>query len=499
MEFDVEYDVVVIGSGAAGKSAAYTVASESDFSVAVLEKLPTFGGSSVFAEGQAASESVEQKERKVPFDLTGEGLPADAHFPSRAEMAHTYLKSSHYRADSDVVNAFVDNSAETIEILRSMGVEYEYVSCYSVGQDDELYCFHMPKGSGAAVQEALQRACENAGVDMFASTPAKQLLFEDNRMVGVLAEGEDGGEIKIGARAVVLATGGYGNNPEFLGKYSWSPWLENTVMYVLPVQNTGDGLELGLSAGCDISGIGALQTAASALGKLPGSGVTGAGFQPALWVNSKGKRYCNEDVALSLMDTGVTFRKLKDGVNVTILDEEHLRYLETKGSDVSMGEFIQINKPATTLRSELEECLAQDDPAVRKADSIDELARMLAMDPAILKETVDEYNAAVDAGEDDLYHKPARYLHAVRTAPFYAIQMRPVVICSVGGITVNRDMQVLGEDGEPVCGGCLYAAGNDASGLCGDTYGIECPGSTNGFAHTSGRLAARHAIKTLAS
>lgn len=223
-----------------------------------------------------------------------------------------------------------------------------------------------------------------------------------------------------------------------------------------------------------------------------------AGFQPALWVNSKGRRYCNEDVALNLMETGNTFMGLKDGVSVTILDEDHLRYLETEGSDVAMGEFIQMNKPATSIRPEIEECLSQNDPVVARADSIEELAERLGMDPAVLRRTVDDYNAAVDAGEDRRYRKPAKYLHAVRTAPFYAVRMRPVVICSAGG-SVNADMQVVGPEGEPVCGGNLYATGNDASGLYGDVYGIECPGTTNGFAYTSGRIAARHAIKALAS
>ena len=497
-QFDVEYDVLVVGSGGSGKSAAYTVASESDLSVAIIEKLPDFGGTSMFAEGQAAAESIEQKERKVPFDITGEGLPEDAHFPTRTELAKAYMKASHFRAVPDVVNAFVDNSGDTIEFLRNLGVEYEYVSNYSVGQDDELYCFHLPKGAGMAVQEVLQRACENAGVDMFASTPAKELIFEDGEIVGMLATDADGNEMRIGAKAIILATGGYAQSREKLGKYSWMPWIGETVQFPFPfLQNTGDGLDMAISAGADISACGAVQTAASALGKLPGSGCTGAGFQPALWVNSKGKRYCSEEVALSLMDTGVTFGTLKDGVNWTVFDEDHLVYLETEGSDVAMGEFITINKPALHIRPEIEECFSQGDPVVAKADTIEELAQQMGVPAENLQATIDEYNGFCDAGEDKVYHKSAKYLHPVRTAPFYAVHMRPVVICSAGGASVNANMQVVDYDGNPVCGGNLYTVGNDAAGMYGDTYIIDCPGSTNGFAHTSGRIAARHAIKQI--
>lgn len=181
MEFDIEYDVVVIGSGGSGKSAAYTAATEGGLSVAVLEKAPEFGGSSVFAEGQGASESSEQIARGVPDDITGDGLPEDAHFPTHEEHYKAYMDGSHYRANPDVVNAFVYHSGETIDVLKELGVEYEYVSFYSVGQDNELYMFHMPQGSGARVQELLQRACENAGIDMFASTPPRSCCSKTTR------------------------------------------------------------------------------------------------------------------------------------------------------------------------------------------------------------------------------------------------------------------------------------------------------------------------------
>ena len=497
-QFDVEYDVLVVGSGGSGKSAAYTVASESDLSVAIIEKLPEFGGTSRFAEGQAAAESIEQKERKVPFDLTGEGLPEGAHFPSKAEMIQAYLDSSHYRALPEVVNAFVDNSAETIEILRSLGVEYEYVSNYAVGQDNELYCFHFPHGAGAAVQEILQRACENAGVDMFASTPAKELIFEDGKIVGMKAIDADGNEMQIGAKAIILATGGFAQSPEKLGKYTVMPWLGETFQPPLPgLENTGDGLDLALSAGADITKTGTIQSGASAPGKMFGSGTTNIGLQPALWVNSKGKRYVNEEVALACMNMGTIYCSLRDGISWTVFDEDFLCYLETEGSALAMGEFLQVNNPVLNARPDIEECLAQGEPIVAKADTIAELAAQMGIDADALQATVDAYNAAADSGDDPEFHKPAKYIHAVRKTPFYAVRMKPVVVCTCSGININRYMQVTGYDEEPVCGGNLFAVGNDASGLYGDAYVIDIPGSTNGFAHTSGRIAGRKAIEII--
>lgn len=121
----------------------------------------------------------------------------------------------------------------------------------------------------------------------------------------------------------------------------------------------------------------------------------------------------------------------------------------------------------------------------------------MGVDADNLQMTVDEYNAAADSGTDTIFHKPAKYIHAIRKAPFYALRMNPVVVCTCGGINVNRDMQVVGYDEEPVCTGNLFAVGNDASGLYGDAYTIDVPGSTNGFAHTSGRIAGRKAIEMI--
>ena len=89
----------------------------------------------------------------------------------------------------------------------------------------------------------------------------------------------------------------------------------------------------------------------------------------------------------------------------------------------------------------------------------------------------------------------AKFLRPVRKAPFYAINMAPSVLVSVGGIRVNGNLQVTDKQYKPIPG--LYAVGLEASGLYGDTYNLDVPGTANGFAHASGRVAARHVIKTL--
>ena len=138
MAFDTEYDLVVIGSGASGKSAALTAA-RAGKSVVILEKMPETGGLSVFAEGTAAFESSEQKRLGKPDH-------PDRHFPSKQEGYDKFMSYSHMRANIDVVRAFVDNSAETIDIYKDLGVVYKTVTIAAYDDPNEVWTFHLPEG-----------------------------------------------------------------------------------------------------------------------------------------------------------------------------------------------------------------------------------------------------------------------------------------------------------------------------------------------------------------
>lgn len=488
-EFDVEYDVVCVGGGGSGKSAAYTIATESDMSVVVLEKLEQAGGSSIYAEGTCASESSEQAARPHP-DYPGE-LPEGAHFPTHEEHVQRYIDYSHHRANVEVAKAFAYNSPETIDIYKGLGIEYTDVTIYAFDQPAELYTFHRPEGLGQHCQDVLERACLNAGVDIFTGTPAKELIVEDGKIVGVLAQDSEGNDLRIGAKAVVLATGGFGNNMEMVEKYSWIPNIAQNNYQSVPTQNTGDGIRMAESVGAHLKDIGALMIIGCTEGRTLGSGINGAGYQPNLWVDAKGKRFCNEAVANSFADTGNTIARRDEGFLFSVMDEDTVTRLESgTGSAVGLGDFIPIYKTMPTLRAEIDEAIP--DGAAFKADTIEGLAEAMGVDVDTFKAVVEKYNAACDAGVDDEYMKPAKFLQPVRKAPFYATKQRPSILVSCGGIRINENFQVTDKDYKPIEG--LYAVGMEATGLYGDTYNLDVPGTANGFAHTSGRLAARHII-----
>lgn len=482
---DAEYDLVVIGGGGSGKSAALTAA-QGGLSVALLEKLPETGGTSIYAEGTCAFESSEVKARKVP-DHPG------AHFPTKEEGFRRYMEYSHHRANPDVVRMQVENTAETIHIFKSMGITYTDVTIYAYDQPTELYTFHRPEGLGARCQEILLRACINNGVDIFTATPAKKILLEGGRVAGVLATDSDGNEMRIACKAVVLASGGFGNNPELVEKYSWHRRTAKYTYQCVPTQNTGDGLRMALEAGADTDSLGAVMVIPCARTKTLTSHVSGAGSQPVLWVNKTGRRFADEKVAMSFADAGNTIAKQPEGVVYAIIDADTVQHLMKNGSDIGLGDFIPYHMKLDRLQAELDQDVA--DGIAWKGDSIEALAKAMGLDPRVLVETVMEYNAACDKGHDPLFYKSAAFLRPVRKGPFFAINMAPSVLVSDGGIRVNGNLQVTDKDYRPIPG--LYAVGNEASGLYGDTYNLDVPGTANGFAHASGRVAARHAIRAI--
>nr|BAL46928.1 DHD-to-equol conversion enzyme 1 [Slackia sp. NATTS] len=484
-EFDVEYDLVVVGGGASGKSAAL-IAARAGKNVVVLEKMPETGGLSMYAEGTAAFESSVQKELGIP-------RLSKYHFPTKKEGLEKLMGYSHQRANYEVARAFVENSAETIDIYRDLGVVYK--TCDIAAEDDpnEVWTFHLPEGLGAHCQEVLLDAIQKLDVDIFTETPAKELIIEGGRVVGVVAESE-GAPLRIGGKAVILATGGMGSNPDRIFKYSWFAPAAYNMNTLTPLQNVGDGLDLALSAGADPTVITTCPIlAAGGRDMTMDSQVGGAGVNPGVWVNKTGHRFAAESVAENLGDIGTYYGKQPGGIVWSILSQADVDRLVSEGSEIAIGEFVVYHKPMDRLPIELDAHL--ESGLVKKADTLEELADMMDVPQDVFVETMRSYNEACEKGYDDAFMKKPQYLRAVDKAPFYAIPLTTGTMGSAGGIKINGNMQVVDVDGNAIEG--LYAVGLDATGLYGDSYNMEIPGCANGFAHTSGRIAARHAIANM--
>ncbi len=271
-------------------------------------------------------------------------------------------------------------------------------------------------------------------------------------------------------------------------KYSWQHRNADFTYQCVPTENTGDGINMALEVGADTMNI------PCARGKQLTTHSSGAGMQPCLWINKWGQRFANEEMAFSFMNAGSSIIKQPECVMYSILDAEQVRRCIEEGSEMGLGDFIEYKQKLTRLQTELDQDVAEG--IAWKGDTIEELAKAIGdVDQEAMVKTFNEYNEFCDKGDDPMFFKQKAYLRPLRKPPFYAINMAASVLVSTGALRVNGDMQVTDEKYKPIPG--LYAAGHDAGGLYGDAYNLDVPGTANGFAHASGRVAARHAIKTI--
>ncbi len=475
-KFDAQYDVVVIGGGGSGLSAAVQAAKDG-LTCAVLEKEDKTGGSSSFAEGHAAFESDEQKKRGINV--------------TKDEAYKAFLDYSHWRCDPALVSRFVENAATTITKMRDEeGAVYEEVAICAPDQPGELVTWHLPEGEVAHVIELLEADARRRGVDVFLSTAATRILRSDKgKIEGVLAKDADGQKVKLGAKAVVVGTGGYAANPTMINKYAKFKIGERIINAGGP-GNTGDGINMMKEVGAvENPNIGTLLLFSVMRDKTITSHVNNAGMQPYLWVNKYGQRFTDEIVGLNFGHIGDLMAGLPDSMYWCILDQNHIDKLVNKGNEVGLGIYVHNYEKLINLPGELEADAADVKRTnVYKGETIEELAGKIGVKPEVLRGEVDEYNGYAKSGDDTKYHKNPRYLHPCEKGPFYAIKMETGIMVSMGAMKINDHMQAIDANGEVISG--LYCVGCDAGGLFGESYQLTIPGAANGFALTSGWLTA---------
>lgn len=477
-QLDVEYDLVVIGGGGSGLSCAVQAAGHG-LTVAVLEKMPQLGGSSAFAEGHAAFESDEQVKRGIEV--------------TKDEAFRAYMDYSHWHADSAIVSRFVENAATTIVKMRELGAVYDEVIVTAEDQPGELVTWHIPQGEVARVLELMEARARELGVEIYLSTPATEILMADGRVIGVLATDSDGQQVRIGAKAVVVGTGGFAKNPAMLNRFSaWD--CGEQMINVGGEGNEGDGLQMMFDVGAkEWSSIGTLLLFPFMRGKTVMSHTNTAGFQPYLWVDRDGRRCTNEICGLNFGNAGDVVANLPGSFYWSVIDQAQVDHLVADGCEVGLGVYVRTGEKLTNLPTEL----AADVEAgtVFRGETLAELAAGIGVPAEVLEAEVSEYNRLCHEGKDTRFHKE-KYLIPVETGPFFAIKMEPGIMVTMGGIKIDDQMRVIDQAGAPIPG--LYSVGCDAGGLFGDSYILTVPGSANGFALTSGWLAADHAAGMIA-
>jgi len=410
--------------------------------------------------------------------------------PSKDEAFKIFMDYTHWQVDARLVRAYIDKAATTIDWLEKMGVEFLEPSAYFPGGWPTWHIVK-PGGEGCAgnMFRIMTERAKEMGVKILLQTPVKKILKQGDRIAGLIAEDDRSGEpIQANAKAVIIATGGFGDNLEWIKKYTGYVWGRDLHSFRIPGL-TGDGIRMAWEVGAAPT-----EMSMELIYIMPGEldpELAETFRQPHLLVNLLGERFMNEGIISNSSFTGNAISRQKNRSAFLFFDDNIKQQMETVGFDSYHVVF-----PFTKVRNLEALIKAAFDKGYKDvfvADSLEELANKTGIDLDGLKRTVEEYNSFCDKGFDPIFNKSHHLLRPIKTPKFYAGRLVPGAYGSLGGIKINYKTEVLNKDWKKIPG--LYAAGTDACSIYGDTYVFILPGNTMGFALNSGRIAGENAAE----
>ena len=471
-----ETDIVVIAGGPSGLAAAVQAA-EDGAKVILVEKSETVGGAANMGMG--------------PLGIGTKYQQAQMHDITVEKAFRMMMEYTHYNIDARLVKRYFDQSAETIEWLEDMGVEFEGAFKYFTKSEPTWHIVKTDQGIGARAASFMNRALYNRalelGVTVLLETPAKKIIMEDGAVAGVLVADKEGNEFEIACKAAIICTGGAGANPEMIKEETGYIWGKDMFNFAIP-GNVGDGIRMAWEAGGDHVPVRVEQAASNILGMgLPRA--AGAMMnQPNLLVNSFGLRFMDEEQVQNRTYLSNAVSHQKDRTGFMIIDSTIAKYYMKNGID-----FVSMVDPETDV-SEFPEAaeIGRKDPSLGLfvADTLEELAELAGIDAENLVQTVEDYNHYCETYDAEFF-KRREFMKPLQKGPYYACKIMPGGYGTVGGIRINENCEVCDSDFYPIEG--LYAAGADACNLYDDSYMFLLPGNSMGWAVNSGRIAGMEA------
>lgn len=438
-------DVVVVGAGGAGLSAAVT-AHDLGKKVIVLEKMAFVGGNTNRAAGGLnAAETKPQEKAGIKDSI-------ETHF-------NDTMKGGKYLNNPDLVHVLTDNARYSVDFINSLKEgDLTDVGMLAGATNKRA---HRPAGGGfvgANVVKALATAAKDKGIDVRTNAKVEKLIVKNGKVVGLQYKGKNGVKT-INAKAVVIAAGGFGANQDLLTKIN--PKLKGFGTTNHPGA-TGDGITLGEKAGADTVDMSQIQTHPTVVpnnGEMITEAVRGNG---AILVNQDGKRFINE---LQTRDV-VSAAELKQPgkVGYLVFDTATRKSLKAIETYIKKG-------------------------LVTEGATLDELADKLKINAANLKATMEQY-AKFQADKKDAEFGRADMPRPLTEGPWFAVQVTPAVHHTMGGLRINTEAQVLDKKGNVIPG--LFAAGEVTGGVHGAN---RLGGNAMADIVTFGRIAGRNAAE----
>ena len=479
-------DVIVVGAGGAGLSAA-VAAAQRGLNVIVLEKAHFAGGNTSVSggcfnaadpEGQkpinmtdGQRESIEKLLAEKPQNKLQEDLITQVKqqwadykksgskslFDTPELHALQSWKAGDYKANLELVYRLTKEAPEIQETLAKMGIIWQKKPTQFVGAlwPRSHRASNYKSGVGYIDTYLDLIKAENLPVAFMMSTPAESLITKDDKVIGVKAKGPDGKTYTIlASKGVILASGGFGANVKMRNEYDelWDKKLDEKVKTTNMPAITGDGINMALKVGAGVKDMGYIQLLPTT---DPATGSTNHKIVEStnIYVNKLGNRFVNEQGRRDVL------------AKAALAQPDHIFYII--GTEQTLLKDKEGRGPYGILISDL---LKQK--KAFKADTLEELAKKVGMDPANLKRTVEKWNEFCKTQKGDEFGRMScEDGNKLPGGPYYASLMTPSVHHTMGGLTIDKDTRVLNKTGKPIPG--LFAAGEITGGIHG-TNRVGC-------------------------
>lgn len=445
-------DLLIVGSGAAGFTASMAAREAGVKNLIMIEKMAVPGGNSQLAAGG--------------MNAAGTKFQKQAGIEDNPQlMFDDTMKGGKNVSNPDLVRVLADKSNESIECLDKHGATLSHVG---QGGGSSAARMHGP-ADGAFVGPYLSKffrdEAAKSNLDLRLNTKLVKLIKGTNgEITGALVKGKHTGIYQIDAKAVILATGGIGANPELIQKLR--PDISPEVKTSNQPGSQGDGIILGENVGAAVVDAKEIQLNPTLLVGSPvivSETVRGAG---AVFVNKEGKRFISE---LTTRDkTSAAVSKQTGGVAYEIFDQKVRDKVKQTGAAFELG-------------------------LAKEGRTLEELGKNAGIDPKNLAATIAQYNKYAEAGNDPEFGRP-KISAKVDTPNFYAIEVTPAIHYYMGGLKINPQAKVIDKNGKVIEG--LFAAGEVTGGVHGKN---RLGGNSISETITFGRISGEEAAKRIAN
>lgn len=463
---DVSSDILVIGAGNSGITAAVKAA-ESGAKVILIEKRPAAGGVSALNHGGLAATGTryQREEMKETHDSP--------------ELLYKDMLRVGKNANDPVLAKMVSEHTGEVGDWLIDDLKVAYGAAWVQFPDHSAHRQISAKGNSVGWQKTmLDIFAKHGGVLMTDMRATEFITDKDGNVTGVKATGLKGQNYRFDAKSFVLASGGYGAVKSMLPER-----MQDVLFYGIPTE-TGDGFKMGTAIGADTINLKYVKTYPNGVEVQPGRSMDTTGSSTfavrgsAIFVNTDGKRCVNENKSLGEL------------TEATLAQKNHIMYLvmDQKAWEAYVKKAIDDHTVPDASTFEAWKSLRNNGRPVICTGELDVCAKEMGIDPAGLVQTVKDWNAAVKAGEDKAFGRTA--LVEIGEGPYHIVEQKARYQTTLGGLRANADMQILRKDGKPV--GNLYGAGRVVGGANGTDSMTTL---MNTWAIVSGYVAGESAVK----